>query len=224
MLLATGKFNLKNTHQAIAVEGYPFIGFFAFLTLLFGVFEWYCLTTILLGLTLFSVYFFRNPERHVPEGEQLVVAPADGKVIFADTVTEDRYFGGAEVFKISIFMNVFNVHVNRAPVSGQVVEQFYNRGQFLNASLDKASLQNEQAGMLVERDSGCRILCVQIAGLIARRIVTYPVVGDTLERGCRYGLIRFGSRVDLYLPVDTDIRVTLGDRTVGGETVMGVLA
>ena len=216
--------NVKNTHQAIAVEGYPFIGFFAFLTLLFGVLEWYCLTTILLGLTLFSVYFFRNPERRVPEGEKLVVAPADGKVIFADTVTENRYFDGAEVFKISIFMNVFNVHVNRAPVSGKVVEQFYNRGQFLNASLDKASLQNEQAGMLVEMNSGCRILCVQIAGLIARRIVTYPVVGDMIERGCRYGLIRFGSRVDLYLPVDTDIRVTLGDRTVGGETVMGVLS
>ncbi len=215
---------MKNKHQAIAVEGYPFIGFFAFLTLLFGVLDWTLLALPLLALTLFSIYFFRNPERHIPEGEQLIVAPADGKVIFAGKVTEERYFGGAEVFKISIFMNVFNVHVNRAPLSGKVVEQFYNRGQFLNASLDKASLQNEQAGMLMETTDGQRILCVQIAGLIARRIVTYPVVDDMLERGCRYGLIRFGSRVDLYLPVETDIRVMLGDHTVGGETVMGVLS
>jgi len=172
--------NLKNKHQAIAVEGYPFIGFFAFLTLLFGVLNWSLLTLLLLALTLFSVYFFRNPERHVPQGEQLVVAPADGKVIFADRVQEDRYFGGEDVFKISIFMNVFNVHVNRAPVSGKVVDQFYNRGQFLNASLDKASLQNEQAGMLIEMADGCRLLCVQIAGLIARRIVTYPATGDMM--------------------------------------------
>jgi phosphatidylserine decarboxylase len=215
---------MMKQHQPVAVEGYPFIGFFAFLTLLCAILGWTCLTLQTLALTLFSIYFFRNPERYPPEGENVIVAPADGKVIFVGKVKEERFFAGVEVLKISIFMNVFNVHVNRAPLSGRVVDQFYNRGRFFNASLDKACLQNEQAGMLLELVDGRRILCVQIAGLIARRIVTYPTIGDSVERGSRYGLIRFGSRVDLYLPADTEIRVSLGDCTIGGETVMGVLS
>lgn len=214
---------MKNNHQPVAVEGYPFIGLFAFLTLLCAILGWACLTVQGVALTLFCLYFFRNPERHTPAGDELVVAPADGKVIFAGKVSEPRFFPGEEVFKISIFMNVFNVHINRVPFSGRVVDQFYHRGQFFNASLDKASEQNEQAGMLIETLAGHRMLCVQIAGLIARRIVFYPEVGDDVQRGRRYGLIRFGSRVDLYLPGDTEIKVTLGDRTVGGETVMAVL-
>ena len=144
---------MKNNHQPVAVEGYPFIGFFAFLTLLFAVLGWVCLTVLGLILTLFCLYFFRNPERHPPAGDDLVVAPADGKVVFAGMVSEPRYFPGEEVFKVSIFMNVFNVHVNRVPFTGRVVDQFYRRGQFLNASLDKASEQNEQAGMLIETEA-----------------------------------------------------------------------
>jgi len=124
---------------------------------------------------------------------------------------------------ISIVMSVFNVHVNRAPFTGKVVDMFYNKGQFLNASLDKASLANEQGGIVLEAANGKRLLFVQIAGLIARRIVTYPVVGDLLNKGERYGLIRFGSRVDVYFPADAEITVRLGDRTVAGETIIGTL-
>ncbi len=214
---------MRNQHQPIAVEGYPFVAFFSFLTLLFGIFGWYCLTTISLGLTFFTLYFFRNPERYPPEDDKAIVASADGKIIFVGKVPEDRYFGGQEVTKISIFMNVFNVHVNRVPVNSKVIDQFYNKGRFLNASLDKASFENEQSGMLLETDSGVKLLCVQIAGLVARRIVSYPEIGDSLERGRRYGLIRFGSRVDLYLPENVEVSAKLGDKTVAGETVLGYL-
>jgi phosphatidylserine decarboxylase len=214
---------MKNQNQPVAVEGYPFIGAFAFLTLLFALVGWDFLTFIGFCLTLFTVYFFRNPERYPPDGESTVVAPADGKVIFIGKVPEERYFGGQEMTKISIFMNVFNVHVNWVPVSGKVIDMFYNKGQFFNAALDKASLENEQAGMLIETTQGHKVQCVQIAGLVARRIVTYPEVGDDLVRGQRYGLIRFGSRVDVYLPVDAETKVALGDRTVAGETVLGYL-
>lgn len=213
---------MQNRNQPIAREGYPFIALFAFVTLVFALLDWGFLTLILLGLTLFTVYFFRNPERVVPNGEKLIVAPADGKVIYVGDAQEDRYFN-EQLTKISIFMNVFNVHVNRVPCSGKVVEMFYNKGEFLNASLDKASHENEQAGILLETDSGQRVLFVQIAGLVARRIVTYPVIGDLLERGMRFGLIRFGSRVDIYLPQNCDVQVTLGEKTVAGETVLGTL-
>lgn len=213
---------MRNQHQPVAVEGFPFIGLFAFVTLIFALLGWACLATIMLALTLFTVYFFRNPERFPPTDANAIVAPADGKVIFVGDVMEERYFG-EEVTKISIFMNVFNVHVNRAPFSGKVLDRFYNRGEFFNASLDKASLQNEQAGLFVESDRG-KILFVQIAGLIARRIVTYPVVGDLLTRGMRFGLIRFGSRVDIYLPKGTEITVRIGDHTVAGESVIGYWA
>lgn len=210
---------MRNQHQPVAVEGFPFIALFAFVTLIFALLGWGCLATIMLALTLFTVYFFRNPERFPPTDANAIVAPADGKVIFVGDVMEERYFG-EEVIKISIFMNVFNVHVNRAPFSGKVLARFYNRGEFFNASLDKASLQNEQSGLFVESDRG-KILFVQIAGLIARRIVTYPVVGDLLTRGVRFGLIRFGSRVDIYLPKGTEITVRIGDCTVAGESVIG---
>ena len=214
---------MKNQHKPVAVEGYPFIALFAFFALFFAAVDWNCLATIALGLTLFSIYFFRNPERVPPEGDDAIVAPADGKIIFVGKVPEERYFGGQEVTKISIFMNVFNVHVNRVPVNSKVIDQFYNQGRFLNASLDKASLENEQSGLLLETGTGIKILCVQIAGLIARRIVSYPETGDMLERGRRFGLIRFGSRVDLYCPEGVEVSARLGDKTVAGETVLGYL-
>jgi phosphatidylserine decarboxylase len=206
----------------VAVEGYPFIAVFAFVTLVFAMLGWGFVTILCLGLTLFTAYFFRNPERTIPQEEDAVVAPADGTVIYVGEVTEERCLQGPAV-KVSIFMSVFNVHVNRVPVSGKVTEMFYNKGSFLNASLDKASLQNEQAGMLLETASGKRLLVVQIAGLIARRIVTYPRVGDLLVRGQRYGLIRFGSRVDVYFPREADVLACVGDRTVAGETILGYL-
>ncbi|HKK01990.1 MAG TPA: phosphatidylserine decarboxylase family protein, partial [Desulfuromonadales bacterium] len=195
---------------------------FAFITLVFAVLGWGFVTLVFLALTLFATYFFRNPERCIPQEPGVVVAPADGKVIFVGQVMEERYFR-EEVTKVSIFMSVFNVHVNRVPCSGKVIDMFYNKGEFFNASLDKASMQNEQAGILLETEDGKRLLFVQIAGLVARRIVTYPVIGDMLQRGARYGLIRFGSRVDVYLPAGTDVQVRVGDRTVAGETLLGEL-
>ncbi len=213
---------MRNANQPVAQEGYPFIGLFAFITLIFALLGWGFFAVVLLALTLFTVYFFRNPDRVTPPDEDLVVAPADGEVIFVGEVEEDRYFD-EPVKKISIFMSVFNVHVNRVPLNGKVIDMFYRRGEFFNASLDKASDQNEQAGILMEDAKGRKILFVQIAGLIARRIVTYPVVGDLLKVGQRYGLIRFGSRVDVYLPLDCELEVTLGDKTIAGESVLGRL-
>jgi len=213
---------MRNANQPVAQEGYPFIGLFAFVTLVFALLGWGFLAVVLLALTLFTVYFFRNPDRITPSDDDLVVAPADGEVIFVGEVEEERYFS-VPVQKVSIFMSVFNVHVNRVPLNGTVVDMFYRRGEFFNASLDKASDQNEQAGILLEDAKGRKILFVQIAGLIARRIVTYPVVGDLLKAGQRYGLIRFGSRVDLYLPLSCEIEVALGDKTVAGESILGKL-
>ncbi|WP_305047009.1 phosphatidylserine decarboxylase family protein [Geoalkalibacter sp.] len=213
---------MRNQNQPVALEGYPFIGLFAFITIVFGLLGWGFLTFVMFALTLFTVFFFRNPERLIPDEPGVVVAPADGKVIFVGEVDEPRCLQGRAV-KVSIFMNVFDVHVNRFPCDGKVIDSFYNKGAFLNASLDKASLENEQSGLLIETEQGHRILCVQIAGLVARRIVSYPEVGDVLKRGMRYGLIRFGSRVDLYLPVDAAVRMRVGDRTVAGETVLCTL-
>jgi phosphatidylserine decarboxylase len=213
---------MRNQNQPVAIEGYPFIGLFAFITLVFALLGWSLFTILFLCLTLFTAYFFRNPDRFSDAEESAILAPADGKVIYVGPALEERYFKG-EVTKISIFMSVFNVHVNRVPISGKVVDMFYNKGQFLNAALDKASLHNEQSGMLLEDASGRRMLVVQIAGLIARRIVSYPVVGDILQRGARYGLIRFGSRVDLYFSDEADIQVKVGERVFCGETVLGYM-
>ena len=214
---------MQNQNQPIAKEGYPFIALFAFVTLVFALLDWGFLTLLLLALTLFSVYFFRNPERVIPEGDDLVIAPADGKVIFVGEVEEERYFKD-RVTKVSIFMNVFSVHVNRVPCAGKVVDMYYQKGEFLNASLDKAANCNEQAGILLETNNGKYILFVQIAGLVARRIVTYPLIGDLLKSGMRYGLIRFGSRVDIYFPKGSDVQATLGEQTVAGETIIGSLS
>ena len=214
---------MQNRNQLIVSEGYPFIALFGFITLVFAVLGWVFLTLLFLFLTLFSVYFFRNPERVTPAGEDLLIAPADGKVIFVGEVLEERYFK-EQVTKVSIFMSVFNVHVNRVPCDGKVIDMYYNKGGFVNASYDKASESNEQAGILLEREDSSKVLFVQIAGLIARRIVTYPVIGDLLQCGTRYGLIRFGSRVDIYFSKTADVTVTLGERTVAGETVLGTLS
>lgn len=213
---------MRNQNQPVASEGYPFIALFAFITLVFAMLDWSFVTLVMLALTLFTVYFFRNPERSIPTEAQAVIAPADGKIVFVGEVVEERCLKGPAL-KVSIFMSVFNVHVNRVPCAGKVIDRYYRGGAFLNAALDKASDQNEQAGLLIETENGHKLLFVQIAGLVARRIVTYPVVGDLLRRGERYGLIRFGSRVDVYLPRESKLAVQVGDRTVGGETILGYL-
>jgi phosphatidylserine decarboxylase len=176
------------------------------------------LAFLLTVIALWVAYFFRDPERTGARGDQLVIAPADGKVVL-DTLIDEPAFMGGRSRRISIFMNVFNVHVNRYPVSGTVRYVHYNPGKFLNAAVEKSSLENEQRSVGIETARG-RVLVRQIAGLIARRIVTYSKEGEHVEQGQRMGLIRFGSRVDVYLPVDATIRVNIGDMTVAGTSVL----
>jgi phosphatidylserine decarboxylase len=179
------------------------------------------LAFVLTLLVLWVAYFFRDPERSGARGEQLVISPADGRVIDIAEVDEPAFLQGRAI-RISVFMNVFNVHVNRYPVSGKVAYVHYNPGKFLNAAADKASLENEQSSIGVQT-ARHRVLFRQIAGLIARRIVTYSREGDDAEQGERMGLIRFGSRVDVFVPVGSVVKVKLGERPQAGVTVLAEL-
>lgn len=172
-------------------------------------------------VALWVAYFFRDPERTGERGEQLVIAPADGKVVHVTEVDEPSFMGGRSV-RVSIFMNVFNVHVNRYPVSGVVRYLHYNPGKFLNAATEKSSLENEQSSVGIEAGSN-RVLVRQIAGLIARRIVTYSKEGERVKQGDRMGIIRFGSRVDVFLPTTAHVRVRVGESTFAGTTVIADL-
>ncbi|HTP65628.1 MAG TPA: phosphatidylserine decarboxylase family protein [Geobacteraceae bacterium] len=213
---------MRNEKNLIAVEGYPFIAVAGFTALMFAVLSWKLPAVFAFCLTLFIAYFFRNPERTVPQDENAVVAPADGVVIYLGKAREEHT--GVEMMKISIFMSVFNVHINRSPVTGGVVDTFYSRGKFLDVRDERATFENERAGLVIEGPHGKRIVVVQVAGLIARRIVCYLQKGDSVTRGARYGLIRFGSRLDVYLPGEADIRVKSGEKTVAGETILGYLS
>ena len=173
---------------------------------------------ILVVLAMWCVYFFRDPERTGRRGEEIVVSPADGKIVQITMVDEPAFVHG-RALRISIFMNVFNVHVNRYPISGKVAYVHYNAGKFFNAAADKASLENEQMSVGIESSRG-RVLVRQIAGLIARRIVNYAKVGAQAEQGMRMGIIRFGSRVDVFVPPSSRVRVKLGDFPVAGVTVL----
>ena len=180
------------------------------------------LAFLLTIVALWVAYFFRDPERTGDRGEQLVIAPADGKVVLVSDVDEPGFMGG-KAHRISIFMNVFNVHVNRYPVSGVVRYVRYNAGKFLNAAAEKSSLENEQMSVGIETARG-RVLTRQIAGLIARRIVTYSKAGESVQQGDRMGLIRFGSRVDVFVPVTATVRAKIGEMTVAGTSVIAELA
>ncbi len=213
---------MRNENTPIAVEGYPFIGAAAFITLVFALLSWKLLAVAALAATLFVAFFFRNPDRVTPEDESAVVAPADGRVIYLGPSREEHLQD--EMVKISIFMSVFNVHVNRAPLSGRIIDTFYRHGKFYDVRDERATFENEQQGIVLENAGGKRIVVVQVAGLIARRIVCYVRKGDMVRRGERYGLIRFGSRLDVYLPKDTDVKVVLGEKIVAGETVLGYVS
>lgn len=204
----------------IAREGFPFILAAFILTVLVWLTGIAVLKGIFAALTVFVIAFFRDPERAAPDDPKAIISPADGKVIKIEKVFEGRLLN-AEAQKISIFMNVFNVHVNRAPSDGKVVKVLYNPGKFLSANLDKASLENEQNGIVCEDKWGNRFAFNQIAGLVARRIVCRAKVGDTLSKGERFGLIRFGSRVDVYLPLECKIAVKIGDKVSSGTTILG---
>jgi len=210
----------KNRHPIIAREGWPFIVLAAILA---GLSSVYCvyLAIPMWIIFLFILQFFRDPPRVTTGGDSAVSAPADGRVIVIDEA-HDPYTNQTSL-KISIFMNVFNVHSNRIPVSGTVDAKQYYPGRFFNAALDKASDNNERNALLLTSKEGHRVTCVQIAGLIARRILCYVDEGSNVIKGERFGFIRFGSRVDLYLPRTTKVLVSLGDKVVGGETLVAEL-
>lgn len=213
---------MRNRNTPIALEGLPFVAIAALISAVFVLIGWKAVAAFFIVVTLFIIFFFRNPRRVTPENEKAVVSPADGVVIYLGSATEPHL--GQEMLKISIFMSVFNVHINRVPISAKVVDQFYRPGKFLDVRHEKATFENEQKGLVLETASGMKLVVVQVAGLIARRIVCYPGIGAMLKRGERYGLIRFGSRLDVYLPQGTDLLVKMGDKTVAGETILGVLA
>ncbi len=212
---------MKNYGIPVASEGWPFIIPLAVVTALLFALGWKNTGVVTLVLTLFVLFFFRDPERQVPGGKGVVVSPADGKVIVIKDIYEPTYLK-QDVKQISIFLSVFNVHVNRAPVEGTVELVKYNPGKFHVASVEKASLDNEQTAMVIANGKD-KVLVKQIAGLIARRIVCYAKAGDAIRRGERYGLIRFGSRTDIFLPKDAEIKVKLGDRVKGARDIIGVL-
>lgn len=207
-------------HPIIAREGWPFLAIAMAVSLIVTWFAgWWSLPFWLAAL--FVLQFFRDPPRNVPTDPGLVCAPADGRIVMVDK-TEDPY-AKRDALKISVFMNVFNVHSNRAPVDGEVVEVKYHGGGFFNAALDKASLENERNALRIRMAGGGQLTCVQIAGLIARRILCYVKPGDRLVKGQRFGFIRFGSRVDLYLAPQARPRVAVGDKVYAGQTVLAEL-
>jgi phosphatidylserine decarboxylase len=203
----------------IAQEGFPFILFCGFSTLICSVLGLQTAGIAGLLITAFVTWFFRDPSRVHPEDSDAVVCPADGKVIIVDEIFDDRFLQ-QQVIKISIFMNVFNVHVNRIPFSGTVQRVLLKAGKFYSADKEKAALHNEYCAMVIATSSGQQYGVVQVAGLIARRIICWTVKGDQVKTGQRYGLIRFGSRVDLYLPLDCKIEVTPGQKVRAGETIL----
>ena len=207
----------------IAQEGYPFIIFSLVITVFISFFGICWLIILMAAITFFVVWFFRNPERSFQDEEKLVISPADGKVIKIDDAETTGTIAG-KYKKISIFMNIFNVHVNRAPYSGQIENINYHEGKFLSANMDKASVGNERNEVMIRTADGRALWAVQIAGLIARRIVCWLNVGTPVKKGERFGLIRFGSRVDIYLPEDSKVSVRLGDKVKAGETPLGYLS
>jgi len=206
----------------IAQEGYPFIVFSLIITV-FVAFLGVCWLLILSALiSFFIIWFFRNPERYFREEEKVVISPADGKVIKVENIEMAGSMAG-KYQKISIFMNVFSVHVNRIPYNGKIEAIEYHEGKFVSANLDKASSDNERNAIKILTENGSAIWAVQIAGLIARRIVCWVKKGDTVKKGERFGLIRFGSRVDVYLPESSRITVKIGQKVRAGESPLGYL-
>ena len=211
-----------NHNGFIAGEGLPFIIPLGGATFLAFVAGFMGISVVLLVVTLFVVWFFRNPQRNPPEKDGLVISPADGRVIRIEETTSDEQ-PGRTFQKISIFMNVFSVHVNRIPCSGKVRFVRYRAGKFLSANLDKASALNERNTVLLQTADGREIMTIQIAGLIARRIVCWLKEGMQVSRGERFGLIRFGSRVEVFLPLGSTLLVKVGEKVRAGETPIGEL-
>lgn len=209
-------------HPIVAREGWPFLtAAISAAALVTWVAGWLWALPLWLA-ALFVLQFFRDPARPVPNAANAVLAPADGRIV-AIANTRDPYLD-RDAVKVSVFMNVFNVHSNRSPVDGQVMRVWYNPGAFFNAALDKASTENERNALWLRTPDGADVTCVQVAGLIARRILCYVAAGDRVSRGQRYGFIRFGSRVDVYLPAGTRVVTQLGDKVLASASVVAELA
>jgi len=207
-------------HPILAKEGWPFIaGAFVLAVLASFAGVW---STPFWVIFIFCVQFFRDPARVVAGGPKSVLAPADGRIVVVEEA-DDPYLN-RRALKVSVFMNVFNVHSNRSPIACTVLQKWYKPGSFLNAALDKASLENERCALHLKTGDGRDITCVQIAGLVARRILNYVDAGVPLTAGQRYGFIRFGSRVDLYLPLDSRVKVVIGEKVLATSTVLAELA
>jgi len=205
-------------HPIIAREGWPFVGLTVGLALVATWLDWTVAAVLLWLVAVFVVQFFRDPARTPPVGEGLITSPADGRIVVVGKAIDP--ITGQDSLKISVFMNVFNVHSNRAPIQGRVMDVQYFPGAFFNAAIDKASEQNERSAMVIEDPQGRRLTCIQIAGLVARRILSYVRPGDSLLRGARYGFIRFGSRVDVYCPPGTQALVSVGDKVYAHSTAL----
>ncbi len=209
-------------HPLIAKEGWPFIAISLVVALAVSYYAgaWSIPVWVFF---VFCVQFFRDPARVIAgNGPKSVVAPADGRIVVVEE-TDDPYLK-RRALKVSVFMNVFNVHSNRTPIDSSVVGKWYNPGSFVNAALDKASVENERCALHLKTEDGRDVTCVQIAGLVARRILNYKEAGDQLVRGQRFGFIRFGSRVDLYLPLDTKVKVSIGEKVYASTTLLAELA
>jgi len=207
-------------HPLLAREGWPFIGGSLVIALV-TTWLWGSWSVPVWILFVFCVQFFRDPPREVPGNGKSVLSPADGRIVAIEPVRDPWL--NRDTLKISVFMNVFNVHSNRSPVDGTVQQRWYNPGKFVNADLDKASTENERNALHIRTADGQDITCVQVAGLIARRILCYVEGGTSLVRGQRYGFIRFGSRVDLYLPTDVRVKVTIGEKVSATSTILAEL-
>ncbi len=203
----------------VAREGIPFIATAALATVTSAQLGWEIPAAIAFLITAFVLYFFRDPERVVPADDNAVVSPADGKVLEIAPAS-DPVLENVRRQRVSIFMNVFNCHVNRAPIAGVIDAISYREGSFISANRDRAMLENEQCALLLRRDDGLECTVVQVAGLIARRIVCRAETGDRLEKGERFGMIRFGSRLDVYLPPEVEFTVRPGERVVAGQSVI----
>jgi phosphatidylserine decarboxylase len=209
-------------HPIIAREGWPFLAISAALALALSFTSWWPLALVAWLAAIFIGQFFRDPPRRVPAQANAVLSPADGRVVSVEK-SRDPYLH-RDALKISIFMNVFNVHSNRSPVDGLVKSKWYHAGSFVNAALDKASLENERNALHIATHDGTDITCVQVAGLIARRILCYVGPADSLARGQRYGFIRFGSRVDVYLPAGARPKVAVGDAVHATSSIIAELS
>jgi len=210
------------SYPSIAKEGLPFLGASFAISILISFF-YFELSWLFWIITIFILQFFRDPPRTIPQDKNAILSGADGKVIAIEK-TDDPYYMRKSI-KVSVFMNVFNVHSNKAPIDGIILKKIYFSGKFLNAALSKASLENERCAIIIQAKKNPKqtITCVQIAGLIARRILCYKKTGDSVSRGERYGFIKFGSRVDLYLPLKTSIRVQVGQKVKNGESIIAEL-